>query len=315
MKDGKAWTDLKNPTYRVWTSLKDRKICPPEWDDFDNFLADMGAKPPDTSLRKKDPLKPHGPNNSHWKLHNSVKAYKRPELPSYEPVRRESRLDYLYTIQMGKRISNLYRCKTCGCELKMSPDKWYRQTWFPCQHQKSVCPQVFVPQDKRIETFKATTSNYEYLRKAKKAFANAVRRKDMPAKFHNLDHFLATVGLPKFLRDRLVRLDPLEPHSPTNTFWLSAGEIMEIREKNRLHRRGPAYTNNILEQQGPRLRRSNDSDSPAKDSHIEEATEAVKALKYSGSRRAAQESKIHTAGESLIHTLNTGDNDEQLETD
>ncbi|MDQ3070084.1 MAG: hypothetical protein M3R55_10195 [Acidobacteriota bacterium] len=72
----------KTPTYSTWSSMRQRcndrrhlhfsdyggrgiKICE-RWDDFSNFLADMGERPGDTSLDRIDPNGNYEPANCQW---------------------------------------------------------------------------------------------------------------------------------------------------------------------------------------------------------------------------------------------------------
>lgn len=71
-----------HPLYSVWQSMRRRcltptakqfddyggrgiKICP-EWDDFHQFVADMGPKPPQHSLDRKDNDGHYTPDNCKW---------------------------------------------------------------------------------------------------------------------------------------------------------------------------------------------------------------------------------------------------------
>lgn len=72
----------RNPTYRAWVNMKTRCLNPnhptykahgargatitPEWMDYDQFVADMGQRPPRASLRLIDSTLPHGPGNCRW---------------------------------------------------------------------------------------------------------------------------------------------------------------------------------------------------------------------------------------------------------
>lgn len=56
------------PEYRSWFYMKDRfwkQVCP-RWKKFENFLADMGPRPPHHSLNRLDKRLPFGPGNCQW---------------------------------------------------------------------------------------------------------------------------------------------------------------------------------------------------------------------------------------------------------
>jgi hypothetical protein len=68
-----------SPVYRVWVSMRSRCrdlkdtdyggrgiSVDPSWENFDSFLADMGDRPPGTSLDRVDVNKGYGPGNCRW---------------------------------------------------------------------------------------------------------------------------------------------------------------------------------------------------------------------------------------------------------
>ena len=62
----------RSATYRSWMSAVQAGCCK-SWlvkygGSFQNFLQDMGVKPEGSKLDRHDRSKPHGPDNSYWKL-------------------------------------------------------------------------------------------------------------------------------------------------------------------------------------------------------------------------------------------------------
>jgi hypothetical protein len=54
-------------TYIAWMNIKKRPF-EPTFDEFTAFLAIMGEKPKNSLLDRHDRTKPHGPDNTYWKL-------------------------------------------------------------------------------------------------------------------------------------------------------------------------------------------------------------------------------------------------------
>ena len=78
-------SETTSPTYNSWRSMRNRclfnntsakhykdkgiTICA-EWiEDFDSFVRDMGMRPSDTTLDRKDPLGNYEPSNCRWASH------------------------------------------------------------------------------------------------------------------------------------------------------------------------------------------------------------------------------------------------------
>lgn len=73
---------IESPTYRSWRSMRTRCFNPnhlaysryggagvtvcERWESFDNFLADMGERPPGTSLGRHNDVGNYQPGNCSW---------------------------------------------------------------------------------------------------------------------------------------------------------------------------------------------------------------------------------------------------------
>lgn len=68
-RNRKTHSMAKSALYNCWNVARYNIGMGPKWTKFENFHADMGDKPhPRAQLRRKDTSKPHGPDNSYWKL-------------------------------------------------------------------------------------------------------------------------------------------------------------------------------------------------------------------------------------------------------
>ena len=88
------------PTYRSWIEMRRRcrakpgrveyeryvmrgiKVCK-RWDKFENFLADMGVRPPGLTLDRKHNSKGYSPSNCRWATHSEQALNRRTR--SYDP--------------------------------------------------------------------------------------------------------------------------------------------------------------------------------------------------------------------------------------
>ena len=85
LRHGHGRKGLRTPTYATWQNMRQRcndpnhdafeyyggrgiKICA-SWDNYENFLADMGEKPVGLTIERKDNNKDYGPGNCVWLAH------------------------------------------------------------------------------------------------------------------------------------------------------------------------------------------------------------------------------------------------------
>src|SRR3954464_5209972 len=78
-RDGASWKKLPSRTYMSWQSMRARVggkhsqskyyvgvAVRPRWNEFENFLEDMGPRPDGMSLDRVDRTKDYGPDNCRW---------------------------------------------------------------------------------------------------------------------------------------------------------------------------------------------------------------------------------------------------------
>ena len=59
---------LGTKTHRAWAHMKERGDLTTAFKDFKTFLASMGEKPDNARIARHDRTKPHGLDNTYWKL-------------------------------------------------------------------------------------------------------------------------------------------------------------------------------------------------------------------------------------------------------
>lgn len=91
----REWVELPSRTYMSWQSMHSRvsgkhseshyyygvKVNP-RWDDFQNFLDDMGERPEGLSLDRIDRSKDYGPDNCRWATKSQQNKNRRTPLRS-----------------------------------------------------------------------------------------------------------------------------------------------------------------------------------------------------------------------------------------
>lgn len=125
----------KSPTYRSYTSMITRcyreidqaypnyggrgiKVCDRWLESFENFLADMGLRPADKTLDRKDPNKGYEPGNCRWATRKEQSETRRDSIFLEHNGRRMSLKDW--AAEVGINYPTLHHRVA---KLKMSPEE------------------------------------------------------------------------------------------------------------------------------------------------------------------------------------------------
>ena len=127
------WNGKPSPTYISWAHMKARsqnpnhprfkdwggrgiKVCK-RWMDFENFLADMGERPENTTLDRIDNDKGYEPNNCRWATRKEQNQNRRDQKHQYFFIAMDSQGTMIasnnqseFARQHGLNVGNINRC-------------------------------------------------------------------------------------------------------------------------------------------------------------------------------------------------------------